>query len=46
MVKKKQSFVQKYKKEQEAGINRKALIWYSSIFGGILLIVVILLLIY
>ncbi len=43
MVKKKQSYVQRYKKEQEQGINRKALIWYASIFGGILLIVILLL---
>ena len=45
MVKKKQSYVQRYKKE-EAPINRKALIWYASIFGGVLLIVILLLLLF
>lgn|GEM_PF-2521489 len=46
MAKKKQSYVQRYKKEQEQGINRKALIWYLSIFGGVLLVVILLLLLF
>lgn len=46
MVKKKPSYVQRYKKEQENPINRKALIWYASIFGGVLLIVLVMLFVF